>query len=56
MIWRTALIDPPWPEQGGGKIKRGADRHYARAYADKVAPPDLDRLTLQAVFEEITNG
>jgi len=29
---------------------------YARAYADKVAPPDLDRLTLQAVFEEITNG
>lgn len=21
--------DPPWNEQGGGKIKRGADRHYA---------------------------
>lgn len=21
-------IDPPWAEQGGGKIKRGADRHY----------------------------
>lgn len=21
--------DPPWPEQGGGKIKRGADKHYA---------------------------
>ena len=20
--------DPPWPEYGGGKIKRGADRHY----------------------------
>jgi len=20
--------DPPWKEQGGGKIKRGADRHY----------------------------
>jgi hypothetical protein len=19
---------PPWPEYGGGKIKRGADRHY----------------------------
>lgn len=25
---RTALLDPPWPERGGGKIKRGADRHY----------------------------
>lgn len=21
-------IDPPWAEHGGGKIKRGADRHY----------------------------
>jgi N6-adenosine-specific RNA methylase IME4 len=24
----TVLADPPWPEKGGGKIKRGADRHY----------------------------
>jgi N6-adenosine-specific RNA methylase IME4 len=22
------FTDPPWPERGGGKIKRGADRHY----------------------------
>jgi N6-adenosine-specific RNA methylase IME4 len=22
------MIDPPWPESGGGKCKRGADRHY----------------------------
>jgi N6-adenosine-specific RNA methylase IME4 len=26
--WTTCLMDPPWPEHGGGKIKRGADRHY----------------------------
>lgn len=26
--FRTVLMDCPWPEQGGGKIKRGADRHY----------------------------
>jgi N6-adenosine-specific RNA methylase IME4 len=25
---KTVQMDPPWPEQGGGKIKRGADRHY----------------------------
>lgn len=25
----TILVDPPWPERGGGKIKRGADRHYS---------------------------
>ena len=27
--YRTLYADPPWPERGGGKIKRGADRHYA---------------------------
>lgn len=27
--FRTFLLDPPWPERGGGKIKRGADRHYS---------------------------
>lgn len=24
----TILADPPWPERGGGRIKRGADGHY----------------------------
>lgn len=26
--FQTVLIDPPWNETGGGKIKRGADKHY----------------------------
>jgi N6-adenosine-specific RNA methylase IME4 len=26
--YRTIYADPPWPEYGGGKIKRGANRHY----------------------------
>lgn len=26
--YRTVYLDPPWPERGGGKSKRGADRHY----------------------------
>jgi len=26
--FRTIVADPPWLERGGGKIKRGADRHY----------------------------
>lgn len=26
--YKTIYIDPPWPERGAGKIKRGADRHY----------------------------
>ena len=28
MKYRTIYADPPWHEHGGGKIKRGADRHY----------------------------
>ena len=27
--YKTIVADPPWPENGGGKIKRGADRHYS---------------------------
>lgn len=26
--YKTIYVDPPWPEYGGGKIKRGADKHY----------------------------
>lgn len=27
-LYRTIYVDPPWPERGGGKIRRGANRHY----------------------------
>lgn len=27
-IYHTILADPPWPERGGGRICRGAQRHY----------------------------
>lgn len=27
--YKTIYADPPWNEHGGGKIKRGADRHYS---------------------------
>ncbi len=27
--YHTLLADPPWSEAGGGKIRRGADRHYS---------------------------
>lgn len=29
MRYCTIMADPPWWESGGGRIKRGADRHYA---------------------------
>jgi N6-adenosine-specific RNA methylase IME4 len=35
------LIDPPWPEQGGGKIVRGAQRHYGLLHVKDIAPTIL---------------
>lgn len=28
MKYKTIYADPPWNETGGGKIRRGADKHY----------------------------
>ena len=35
--YKTIVCDPPWPEQGGGKIKRGADRHYKLMSVTQIA-------------------
>ena len=37
MTYKTILADPPWPEHGGGKSKRGADRHYPLMSVRKIA-------------------
>lgn len=29
-------MDPPWPERGGGQIKRGADKHYPLVPVDQM--------------------
>lgn len=34
--YRCVLLDPPWPERGGGQIKRGADKHYVVADVDSI--------------------
>jgi N6-adenosine-specific RNA methylase IME4 len=39
---KTIVIDPPWYERGGGKIKRGADRHYKI-----LKTPDIIRTILR---------
>lgn len=35
--YEIIYADPPWPERGGGKIKRGADRHYKLMQVKKIA-------------------
>lgn len=42
-MYSTILMDPPWYETGGGKIKRGADRHYPL-----VKTPDMPRVIMQS--------
>jgi N6-adenosine-specific RNA methylase IME4 len=40
------LADPPWPEIGGGKIKRGADRHYPVMTVPQIAALPVKQLVL----------
>lgn len=35
--YQIIYADPPWAEYGGGKIKRGADRHYALMKTEDIA-------------------
>lgn len=41
MNFSTVVMDPPWNERGGGKVKRGADRHYALLQSSDM--PDVIR-------------
>jgi len=39
------LADPPWMERGGGKIKRGADKHYPLMKAKDIAALNIKNIT-----------
>lgn len=36
--FRCIAMDPPWTENGGGYIKRGADRHYPTLPVREILP------------------
>lgn len=42
--YKTIYIDPPWMERGGGKIKRGADKHYPLMNTADIAKLPIKRL------------
>ena len=54
------LADPPWYESGGGKIKRGADRHYPLMKTRDIIAlaPTIDRLAMpdSVLFLWVTNN
>ena len=43
--YKTILADPPWPERGGGKIKRGADRHYELMSVKEIISLPVQNIT-----------
>jgi|SRR3990172_4546057 len=42
--YRTIYADPPWPMFGGGKIKRGADKHYPLMSIKEISDLDVNSL------------
>ena len=42
--YKTILAAPPWQEQGGGKIRRGADRHYPLMTTEDIKNLDVGSL------------
>lgn len=47
MRYSTIYADPPWYESGGGRIKRGADRHYLLMKTEEI-------IALKSMIEEIS--
>ena len=42
--YQTIYADPPWWETGGGKIKRGADRHYSLMKTSEIMGLPVKRI------------
>ncbi|HEB13595.1 MAG TPA: methyltransferase [candidate division CPR3 bacterium] len=47
LSYRTIYADPPWAEAGGGKIKRGADRHYALMKTKDIIALPVQKITAE---------
>ena len=43
--YQIIYADPPWPEKGGGKIKRGADRHYKLMSVKEIIELPIKEIT-----------
>ena len=47
MTYQIIYADPPWKESGGGRIKRGADKHYPL-----MSTKDIKRLDVCSVADD----
>lgn len=49
--YSTILADPPWYQRGGGKSKRGADRHY-----DLLKEPEIKKVMSDMLAGKISEN
>lgn len=52
-MFRTVLLDPPWPERGGGRIVRGAQRHYSLI---NTKPELLETIVTAEPWRQVNRG
>lgn len=50
--YHTIVADPPWNEEGGGRIKRGASRHYKLLKTEDIIGLMWDTLVLGERLED----
>lgn len=43
-LFNTIYADSPWPEYGGGKIRRGANRHYQLLSVEEIKTLEVKRV------------
>jgi len=46
-VYKCIVADPPWKENGGGKIKRGADKHYPL-----LSTEEISKLNIPAIADK----
>ena len=54
--YEIIYADPPWNESGGGKIKRGADRHYPLMKTKKIMELNVPSAENAHLYLWVTNN
>lgn len=55
-MYSTIYADPPWMEKGGGKIKRGADKHYDLMKTKDIINFDIPIFLNSHLYLWVTNN
>jgi 23S rRNA G2069 N7-methylase RlmK/C1962 C5-methylase RlmI len=56
--YSTIVADPPWYQRGGGKCKRGADKHYPimKEHEIKKIMSDVLAVSARWWWKRLTGG